>query len=907
MSNVIQTPSTSTAKSNHGDGTHTVIQPFEKATTYGVQVTPGKPDSTPSPMDGGYNPDPEDELLDHEIADEESYEHDHEIDKEKSNKKQNKNNEIDNKDTTSIASKATTTSKSPKPYSTWLEFTDYNLGTPPRLVSQFWMEDPKIVMNYMKHWVFTGVNVKIPYFWNPIDYYCKASEPARTNKNNKTYVELNMFNVIDLCQEALTHPKFANKTVAEKLETDRLVRYTPVIADAKKHLENAEFLVRKTANQISIIERKITKLDQENNKEKLAIAKLMMNSKKKELLKLRQARDISMKEKDYAIETVESMLILFKTEAKTKPTRTAEDEEEWNLMFEEFEEKKKESITSNDDNTDTQLPKLVNFDIHSNINNTQSQISGVTEHSHDKSTTTTKPVVIIEDIPFSECKLLLNKYKDMKQNYVHISDASRGSDAAVKLNPETMSSLNHDTKEIIKITSNDLQRSECRRWKSATTLEIFTSKDMFSKCIRNRPTLMTIDSLKETPEVVLLSKKMELLTKKFQQEAQRTINSYTALEVDQYEKERFTNLEIGLKKIIRSHATKILTIEKEMRKNKHTLQRTKNPAFNVSLDDVCGFTYILLLLGPACTSLTDWAELTSPDCMMDALTKKLSTPARLTELDLEAQKDKDKDKENKMKVIKLGTMSFMTPNDDTWTLAVRTSKDMHELVAEFSLGAKTKFYNKIVDSKGNKAVRELQYTKETIDITDKVTKMLKNAKSIDRKLGLNVIKKMIASNTFAILKKRDSSIKCTSPALLNNKSKDDQIPNASVTTTISNKEDTNDNTIDNTNQSDETTAKRMREIRKEEELQRTNIIQRTNKIQQQQNSTERSINNNNNNNNNYNQHNNNHDRGRGRGNSRGGGRGWSGKTGRGRGIVNTYRRNFNRQDEHDTMNKRQKY
>jgi hypothetical protein len=72
---------------------------------------------------------------------------------------------------------------------------------------------------------------------------------------------------------------------------------------------------------------------------------------------------------------------------------------------------------------------------------------------------------------------------------------------------------------------------------------------------------MTIDSLKYVPEVVLLSTKMELLTKKFQQEAQRTINSYMELEVNQYEIERFTSLETGLKKVIRSHATKIVKVE----------------------------------------------------------------------------------------------------------------------------------------------------------------------------------------------------------------------------------------------------------------------------------------------------------------------------------------------------------
>ena len=266
--------------------------------------------------------------------------------------------------------------------------------------------------------------------------------------------------------------------------------------------------------------------------------------------------------------------------------------------------------------------------------------------------------------------------------------------------------------------------------------------------------------LERKREAVLLSKKMELLTKKFQQEAQQIINSYTEMEVVQFEKERFTILEIGLKKIVRSHATKIVTMEKERRNTAHILERTAIPAYNVSMDDACGFTYLLLLLRPACTALTEWSELKSPSEMIDALTTKIATPARLSELDLKAKKDKSN-------VTKLGNMSFITPNSHIWSMAQQTAEDMHLLVAEFLLGAKTKFYNKIVDAKGNKAARDLMMTKETIDITDKVTKMLKHVKGVDKKLKINVIKKFIAKNTYAILKQRGTSIKGSSPALGN--------------------------------------------------------------------------------------------------------------------------------------------
>jgi hypothetical protein len=319
------------------------------------------------------------------------------------------------------------------------------------------------------------------------------------------------------------------------------------------------------------------------------------------------------------------------------------------------------------------------------------------------------------------------------------------------------------------------------------------------------------------------------------------------------------------------------------------------------MDDVCGFAYIFLLLGPACTAITEWSELQSPESMMDALTKTLATPTRISEPELKAQKETQR----RINTVKLGTMSFATPNNDTWILATKTADDMHELAAEYSLGTKTKFYNKIIDAKGNKAVRDLQYTKETIDVTSKVTKMLKNAKNIDKKIGINVIKKLIAANTFAILKKRDTSIKFTSTALGGNKNKDNETPKTSLTTTIKNKNnnDNNNNTNDNMKPSDEATAKRMREVRKEKE--------------QQQQQTPQPNNSNNNSNTNYNNNNyHRYDRGRGRGNGRGGGniqgggRGWNGRpAGRGGEIINTYRRNYKRQGqgEQDTMNKWQKY
>jgi hypothetical protein len=815
-------------------------------------------DDTPSEEEDVYSPNPEDELYEDEIESEET-------------------DTIKNDEGKSIS----TASTKHKPYKTWTEFIEFGLEETPDLVSQFWLEHPMIIMNYMKHYIFTGKNVIIPYFWNPIDFICKPNLPPITNVNNTKYVTLNMFDVINQCQEALKHPKYTEESTKKRKEVEKLIRYTPIIADAKKHLETAEFKVRKAANQLPFIERKMKTLHGDINKEKLEKARMMLNVKKKQVLNLQRARDVAKKDEEYAIETVESMIIMFEREAKENKdtvTKSTDDEEEWKQMCKDFEMEEETNTNKYEtnenvkviDNNSKRLPRQVECGGHGTINHTNSQISAVTTQSNDTSTTIAKPVVIIEDIPFSECKNLFNKYEAMKQMNVNITTFNRATDAAVMVNPDTTSMLNHDTKEIVKITSNDLQRSECRRWTSSTTLEIFSSGDTFNKCIRSRPPLRTIESLKDIPEVICLAKKMELTVKKFQKDAQRIINQYMELEVNYHEKERLTTLEKSLKKIIRSHATKIVKEEEERRKTYHILHRIKNPAFNVSLDEVCGFTYLFLLTGPACTSLTSWSELSTPETMMNELTKTLSVPIRIPESEQETKKKTEQ-------TINLGSMVFAAPSDDVWLLATRISLDMHELTAEFTLGSKTKFYNKIIDTKGNKAVRDLQYTKETIDVTAKVTKMLKNAKSVDQKLGLNVIKKFIATNTYAILNKRDTSIKNTSQALRGNKKKDnDATPKASLTTTIRNN---NEAKSDTTTTTDESTAKRMRERRKEEE-QRTNIIQQGRG-------------------------------GRGRGGSNRGGRGnGRGGTGRGRGIDNPYRRPRNTGSNHDNSssnNKRQKH
>jgi hypothetical protein len=92
-------------------------------------------------------------------------------------------------------------------------------------------------------------------------------------------------------------------------------------------------------------------------------------------------------------------------------------------------------------------------------------------------------------------------------------------------------------------------------------LEIHQSKGVFVKCLRNQPTIIPIDALKNDSKVNKLETQLDHTVKQFQVQAQAIINEYTELEVKYMEKKRRLDLETSLKKTIRSHSTYILQQE----------------------------------------------------------------------------------------------------------------------------------------------------------------------------------------------------------------------------------------------------------------------------------------------------------------------------------------------------------
>jgi hypothetical protein len=268
--------------------------------------------------------------------------------------------------------------------------------------------------------------------------------------------------------------------------------------------------------------------------------------------------------------------------------------------------------------------------------------------------------------------------------YLNVNNVIAKTDATVRMNPEVMSMLNPCTKEITKIENNELQQTECHRWDSARKLEIFTSPGMFVNCLKNRPKIITIAALENSDKVAVLHEQQDILYNKFQLDSQKLFNEYQKLELTHREQARHRCLEKGLKKIIRAHATGLIEKEECSRYIKKVLKKNSNETTATSLDNVCGFTYLILLTGKACTSLVEWADLETPEIMMKTLTSTLSIPKRLSETETNTQKTND--------VLHIGNMAFLRPDMNVWKISQKAAEDLQEMVAEFSFGIKNKFY-----------------------------------------------------------------------------------------------------------------------------------------------------------------------------------------------------------------------
>jgi hypothetical protein len=273
------------------------------------------------------------------------------------------------------------------------------------------------------------------------------------------------------------------------------------------------------------------------------------------------------------------------------------------------------------------------------------------------------------------------------------------------------------------------------------------------KCVKRRPLLQLIEGLKNSYECKKISTALDVIVEQYQQKAQKELNKYTELEIKYHEEQRFIILEEKLRYLVRLQATKLVTEFIEQKRMQMLVRgmANRNP---INCDEVCGFAYLFHLTGKAYTALTDWADLTNEEEMMNKITSTLKFPERTIE-----------SKREESNSIKIGTLNVERPSNDTWTVATSVAADLHELVAEMTLGAKTKFYNSIIEEKGLKAVRDLQYTRETIEKSARVSDILKNTKDIKNVMALDKWKKDTVKSIIGQIHKKQNALARYSKAL----------------------------------------------------------------------------------------------------------------------------------------------
>jgi hypothetical protein len=300
---------------------------------------------------------------------------------------------------------------------------------------------------------------------------------------------------------------------------------------------------------------------------------------------------------------------------------------------------------------------------------------------------------------------------------------------------------------------------------------------MFVNCLKNRPKIITIAALENNDKVAVLQEQQDKLYNKFKLDSQKLFNEYQKLELIHREQARHKCLEKSLKKIIRAHATGLIEKEECSRYIKKVLKKNSNETTVTSLDNVCGFTYLILLTGKACTSLVEWSDLETSEIMMKTLTSTLSIPKRLSETEANTQKTND--------ILRIGKMVFLRLDMNVWKISQKAAENLQEMVAEFSLGIKNKFYRKVIEQKANHAIKKQHYTASTVDMTAKVSKILLNAKNLQDKLECSRFRKIIVKSTVDKLLSMNAAMKNTSAALkskINSKNNNDkETPNATTT------------------------------------------------------------------------------------------------------------------------------
>jgi hypothetical protein len=653
------------------------------------------------------------------------------------------------------------------------QWESWDLDNPPGENHKFWLLDAKIIKHAIQHWIYEDVKIIIPYNWYPVTFSCNRKyPPKRPNADQKVIRRGTMLECYDQCTKYIN--KFQNYPNETNIE--KQIIYTPSLSKPKKLLREIDEENKELIKTMTSMQNNKAKFRKQGNIAKANSASLIFIKKRKRQQLLATIMQNALSAEKKAYQTIEAA-IDYRRELENEQLDAKAQELEDELIFiKELKELENDNMESNREinsvlanntidspqnviNTNQkQLGLLQNNMNENNMNENElnevtilSQNSTLSSVGQDQSTTTREPAVAVVDVYFSKDTELRDKYNNMKIKNINWEDKTKR-ELTVNIDPSTMSTLNRDTKEAAKVISNLLQLTEAKRWSSICTKDIYSKEGMLMKCVKTRPTLQTIDELKHSYKCKQISTALDVIVEQYQQKAQKELNKYTELEINYHGEQRFIILEEKLRYLVRLQTTKIVTEFIEQKRMQMLVQgiANRNP---ITCDEVCGFAYLFLLTGRTCAALSDWADLTNEE-MMNKLTSTLKYPERILE--------KTKDKSNS---IKIGTLNVKRPNDDTWTVATSIAADLQELVAEMTLGSKTKFYNSIIEEKGLKAVRDLRYTRETIEKSARVSDILKNAKDIKNVIELDKWKKDTVKSIIGQIHKKQNALTRYSKAL----------------------------------------------------------------------------------------------------------------------------------------------
>jgi hypothetical protein len=334
------------------------------------------------------------------------------------------------------------------------DFKQWSLENPPKLVCQFWMEHPKVVMAAMKHWIYSDMMVQIPYKWNPVDYACSNMYEARKPKKGENYTEITMIQVVELCEEFIRHPK--PRYIDLKGDNKR-VKYSPNIVKTRSDLISAELQVKKMTADVLAVDRAI-KEAKEGDPKYLKKVRMLSCTGKRKLKKLKQIRDNCSRNVRFAIETIE-MAVTLKKEAAANEKQSVNNAARLQRLFETWkddEDEDDELMTAPDDQTNdtsTRLKTANSTDINNKniingsitIDNNESQISDITSKTNQVTPTIVEePAFTVADVEFSPCNELKDKYINIMNSNIDIDH--KHLDVTVLLHPETIYVLTHGTK-----------------------------------------------------------------------------------------------------------------------------------------------------------------------------------------------------------------------------------------------------------------------------------------------------------------------------------------------------------------------------------------------------------------------------------------------------------------------------